>query len=341
MSKILQSLQEPSIDKEKLTISSESRTKSKERYIETQEQLADIYFSSKKPSQTLKPETIKDPLKELPAPTVIRIAEAKTTFIWPWIITTFALLICSIALFSTKKISIQVQVTDETEVSAQNQASAAVTPAVVEDLGIINPLESDLINSAIPEIQFISPLDFNFAGAAVLSSSKDRKQIVLANSSLSNLAYAVIHYSPPFNATKQRLYFEVRGALGGEQLELIFKDINGNTSLNWKTLVPMPQGLDSTWQSVSIDLASTEYFSAKQITQMRFEFGSQRTNNASNAVAMFRNFQWIPIDGVFTQMPKNLAQDGLDITALDQPIDESMPEKSTVATPSLLDEDIS
>lgn len=340
MSKILESLQDPVVNKKEQIIGSESRTKSKERYIETQEQLADIYFGAKTPPKAIDADPLKEALKELPAPTVVRIAESKTTFIWPWIITTFALLICSVALFSTKKISIQVQVSDESVVGSANQTTEAPISIITEELRIINPLDSDLINSAIPEIEFISPLDFNFAGGAVLNSSKDREQMVLANSSLSNLAYAVVHYSPPINTIKQRLYFEVRGAIGGEQLELIFKDINGNTSLNWKTLVPLPQGLDSSWQSVSVGLESTEYFSANQITQMRFEFGTQRTNNNTSAVAMFRNFQWIPVNEAYAQMPTSIIQDDLE-TAIEQPLLETPFIEADKTTILSLDEGIS
>jgi len=83
---------------------------------------------------------------------------------------------------------------------------------------------------------------------------------------------------------------------GGEQFEIVLKDANGNTSLNWKQIVPFTDGLTSEWQPAIIDFEPTQFFNPDAIQQLRIEFGSQRTGNAADATLMIRNLQWIPAE---------------------------------------------
>lgn len=97
-------------------------------------------------------------------------------------------------------------------------------------------------------------------------------------------------------------------------MELIFKDIFGNSNLNWKAVIPFPDGLKTEWQTATVKLEETEYFHADAIKQMRIEVGTQRTKNVSDAMIFLRNMQWLPLDlGAYEQS----TAEGEDVYSLD------------------------
>ena len=102
--------------------------------------------------------------------------------------------------------------------------------------------------------------------------------------------------SPPVNAAFHRLVFEARGESGGEQIELIFKDALNNSSLNAQRIIPFESGLSTHWQLAEIRLEDSAAFQAQQVTQMRIEFGTQRTDNPPDSSLFIKNIQWIPRD---------------------------------------------
>jgi len=275
MSKIIEALQEriQPTKKSKQPKSSESG----KAYEMTQQELADVYFagSGKKP-------------EKLPAPTIVRVIDKKNrTFFFPWLITTLALLLLTFALFSSKRIWIDVQIIDESVWDTARAPSPRQPPI---------PHQAVPLTATSPEdVQLLSPLNFRFAGAAVLNSSRERHMLTLMNSSLSGIAYAAMDFKPSVNALQRKLVFEARGKNGGEQLELIFKDADNNSSLNQKRIQPFPTGLSTHWQMAEITIQEGPAFHANRITQMRFEFGSQRTENESSSALFLKNIQWLPI----------------------------------------------
>lgn len=260
------------------------REREKKARTMTQKQLADIYFRSGT-GET----------QQLPAPTVIHVKEKKSFQFFPWFISLLALSISIFTLVSSKKFEIDIRILDNKPAihNAEKALGSGVDRAdVLIDKSAVN---LNLLQAAqIPEVKEMFPTQFRFAGASVLNSSKDRTHLTLANSTLASLAYAWIEYEPPINLAAYRLFFEIRGMNGGEQVELIFKDKNGNSSLNWKSIKPFDGGLLTEWQPFSLDLEATPYFDAHQIQQMRIEVGSQRTGNPADAKVMIRNLQLWP-----------------------------------------------
>lgn len=247
------------------------------------EQLADVYFQG--PRQQQQQPLISDEASpSFHSPTVVRVVDRSRSYFFPWLITLLALGLSIFTLFSSKRIAIDVRITDV----AAPQPSLTTAPIYAVSA------EAAPAASGLAEVVSLEPSDFIFSGAALLRSSKERQQLVLTNSSVSGLAYAHAMFNPPFNALGTRLYFEARGLKGGEKFEIVLKDANGNTSLNWKPIIPFPDGLSSEWKPVVIDFEPTRFFDPAAIQQIRIEFGTQRTGNAADATLMIRNLQWAP-----------------------------------------------
>lgn len=244
------------------------------------EQLADVYFQNPK-------QIAEDPQTAFHAPTVVRVVDRSRSYFLPWLITLLALALSTFALFSTKRVAIDIRITD---------AASAKPAAVPADAS--SAASSDAVDASrlIPEVVSMNPSDFIFSGAALLRSSREKQQLVLTNSSVSGLAYAHAVFNPPLPALGKRLYLEARGMKGGEKFEIVFKDANGNTSLNWKSIVPFADGVSAEWQPVIVDFEPSRFFNPNAIEQMRIEFGTQRTGNVADAAIMIRNIQWIPAE---------------------------------------------
>lgn len=242
------------------------------------EQLADVYFQNPK-------QLAEDPRGAFHAPTVVRVVDRSRSYFMPWLITLLALALSIFTLFSTKRVAIDVKIIDD---AAQIGADSTGIPP--------SHAAAHLASASLPEVVAMNPSDFIFSGAALLQSSKDKQQLVLTNSSVSGLAYAHAVFNPPLAALGKRLYLEARGLNGGEKFEIVLKDSNGNTSLNWKSLVPFEGGVSTEWRSAIIDFEPTHFFNPDAIQQLRIEFGSQRTANPANATILIRNIQWIPAE---------------------------------------------
>ena len=241
------------------------------------EQLADVYFQSPR-------HLPEDPQGTFQAPTVVRVVDRSRSYFLPWVITLAALALSTFTLFSTKRIAIDVRIMDAAAPQPQNAPPVTAQGSIA----------SSAAQRGIPEVVNLFPSDFIFSGAALLHSSRDKQQLVLTNSSVSGLAYAHAVFNPPFPALGHRLYLEARGLKGGEKFEIVFKDANGNTSLNWKAIVPFADGVTTAWQPAMVDFEPTRFFDPGTIQQLRIEFGSQRTGNAADATVLIRNLQWIP-----------------------------------------------
>lgn len=243
------------------------------------EQLADVYFQGPK-------QLSDDPQAAFHAPTVVRVVDRSRSYFLPWIITLLALILCAFALFSTKRVAIDIRIMDAavSKPAVDTEAPVRMTPEALETSRIL------------PEVLAMNPSDFIFSGAALLRSSREKQQLVLTNSSVSGLAYTQAGFNPPLAALGKRLYFEARGLKGGEKFEIVFKDSNGNTSLNWKPIAPFADGLSTEWQPAVVEFEASRFFNPESIEQMRIEFGTQRTGNSTDATLLIRNIQWIPAE---------------------------------------------
>jgi hypothetical protein len=237
-------------------------------YEATQKELAEVYFSNT--SKT----------RPMPSPTVVRVVEKRRSYMIPWVITTLALFIMVFALFSTKRIAIDINLLDD----------GMTSPARGVGLG----------DQPVPGTIEIPLTGFQFSKAAIGASNISDDVLKLGNgySAGSVSAYAATDFQPPFGAADYVLSFEARGKDGDESLEVIFKDESFQSSLNAKPIYPFPMGLSRQWQRAEIKIVSSNRFNAKKIIQLRFAMGSGRVHNASQSEIFIRNLRWKPKRGV-------------------------------------------
>ena len=135
----------------------------------TQEQLADVYFAGGEKK------------KKSEYPMVIKVVEKRSAVSFlPWLITSVALLLTALALFTTKRIFVDIHIIDEKSpyFRAERAGSASTPPSG---------------STAIPLEQVV------FEGAARLNSSSNGKSLTLANSSVANFARANVLFKSPLD----------------------------------------------------------------------------------------------------------------------------------------------
>jgi hypothetical protein len=236
-------------------------------YEATQKELAEVYFSDTSKA------------RPMPSPTVVRVVEKRRSFMMPWVFTTLALLIMVVALFSTKRIAIDINFLDD---------------------GMTSPVRGDRIgDQPVPGTIEVPLTGFQFSKAAFGASNISDDLLKLGNgySAGSASVYVATDFQPPFRATDYILSFEARGKDGNESLEVIFKDESFQSSLNAKPIYPFPVGLSRQWQRAEVKIVSTDRFNAKKITQLRFAMGSGRVHNAPQSEILIRNLRWKPKRG--------------------------------------------
>jgi hypothetical protein len=232
---------------------------------ETQEQLADVYFSGG------------DRKKKSDYPMVIKVVEKRAAAsLVPWIITSVAFLITGLALFTTKRVFIDIHVVDENS-------------------GFMRPLSGAAPDSAARSSMAV-PLDgVAFEGAARLKSSGDGKSLSLVNSSVANFARANIQFKTPLNLSASKLVFEARGAKGGENLALALKDTGNVLAFEKGIFFPFPYGLTADWQRAEIPLENlAKGFDARHVSAIRIEFGSKDAQNTPGDTLFIKDLRLVP-----------------------------------------------
>ncbi len=262
-----------------------AETKPKEVVVErtdhdlTQQQLADIYFSA-----VGKPKTSE-------VPVIIRVIEkSRTASLIPWVITFTAFLITALSLFSTKRIFVDIKLIDEK--SPYLRAIEHDGEEYAQDMGAKN-----LSSSATPLLSNkFSVQDITFEGAAYLNSSKDRSGgLTLINSSVAPFARAVLTLDPPMDLSHSHIIFYTKGGRGGENVAFVLKDKENVQGFYKGKIFPFPDKLTSSWQKaeIQVDLDTAKDFDTKNVTSLRFEFGSKDTGNKSGDTVMIKDLQWV------------------------------------------------
>lgn len=262
MSKLLEALRASTKEYPKVE-GPASPARSKSDHEATQEQLAEIYFSSGA-SERARP-------AELPAPTVIKVIErpAPSNLI-PWIIASVAFLITAFSLFSTKRIFVDVRVIDEDHPMAVSRYEERTAR---ED------------EPAPPVGQMVPIRNAVFEGAAKLKSSSTREGLSLVNSSVSPFAQASVRFDPPRDLTGAKVVFYARGTRGGERLGFAMKDRDNVLAFAKGKIFPFPDGLTTEWQRAEVPLSAVlREFNAKHVVSFRFEFGTNVQNRAGDAI---------------------------------------------------------
>lgn len=263
MSKIIEALEKVREYSARPSESARSGSESKRRpntYQATQEELAEVYFSRSGKAQ-----------QALPGPTLVRVVDRQTSYFWPWVVTTGALVFVAFALIFTGRVDVNVRMSPRNGLEPATQVSMRAGPAL--------PLLTD---------------SFYFSESAEGRSAKGGKELRIAGSLAEGQVYAALHFVPPFDARGYELEFEARGEAGGENVEIFFRDVNRQTSLNQGVLRPFPSGLAAGWEKAAVAVSSADGFDASRVALLRIETG-QRTGHTSSAGAVFiRNLKWKP-----------------------------------------------
>lgn len=273
MSKIIEALKERSTAKEIVV----ERT----GHDLTQEQLADIYFSA-----TGRPKTSE-------VPVIIRVTEkSRAATLIPWIITFTAFLVTAATLFSTKRIFVDVKLIDEKSPYLR-ALQLDEAEYVHETTAKGSPVLTDKVSANRFSIQ-----DFNFEGAAYLNSSKDRNGgLTLINSSVAPFARATLVLDPPLDLSRTHIVFYAKGGRGGENVAFSLRDKENIQGFYKGKIYPFPDRLSSSWQKaeIQVDLDTAKNFDAKNVTSLRFEFGSKDTGNKPGDTVFIKDLQWMTL----------------------------------------------
>ena len=232
----------------------------------TQEQLADVYFSSQ------------EKRKKADAPIVLRIVERPgAASLIPWIITSVAFLITAFSLFSTKRIFVDIHVVDEKHPFFRS-TEAGGAPQAHEGFQSAGPSET-------LEGQRLSMRSAVFEGAAKLSSTSDKTSLVLVNSSVASFARASLAPEVPLDLTQAKVVFYAKGNEGGENLAFALRDKGNVQAFGKGKIYPFPDGLTTDWRRAEIPLKdAVQGFNAKNVTGLRFEFGGNVRNKPGATV---------------------------------------------------------
>lgn len=244
----------------------------------TQQQLADIYFST-----TGKPKSVEPPI-------IIRVVETPRIASYiPWFIASLAFFIAILALFSSKRVMIDVKVFDEKSIRwresvSDREESSALTREATEST--VQGLTANKLSAQ----------EFAFEGAAYLNSSKDKDgTLTLINSSVAPFARANLIFDPPLDLSRARLIFYAKGGRGGETVAVALKDAENVQGFYKGKLFPFPDRLSTSWQKADISLQeeTAKDFDSSHITSLRFEFGSKDTGNKPGDTVIIKDLQWV------------------------------------------------
>lgn len=269
MSKIIDSL------KESVKELSRSQTETAPQQVRTsqeltQEQLGEIYFSNT------------DKSRRQDQPLVIKVIEKeRVVSIVPWLVSSVALLMMAFALFSTKRIFVDVRVMDDKNLAASDWQAAPAKPAV-------SPVREEGTPLMVE--------NFVFEGAAKIKSSKVGRELTLANSSVAPFAKASLFLEEPVDFSKFKIVFYARGERGGENLAVALKDVDNHLAFDKGKWFPFPSKLSTSWQRAEIKLSGVpEGFDKQRVTSLRFEFGSKDADNRPEDSLLVRDIQVVSL----------------------------------------------
>lgn len=277
MSNIIESL------KSAVRSQTQESVKKRSDYELTQEELANIYFSSSQKQRN----------PELPI--IVKVIEKQgVASAVPWIITSIAFLITAFSLFSTKRVFVDIKVIDEknpyfstTQFSPQAWPQQPVQNAVEEPAA---KTEKELFGH--PEKILLERVSFD--GASKLNSTFDRATMTLINSSVSPFARATLQFETPMNLRGGKIVFYAKGAKGGENLGVALKDRGNVLAFDKGKVNPFPRKLITEWQRAEVLLKDTlPAFDPTQVSTLRFEFGSNNQNKPGDTI-FIKEIQVVP-----------------------------------------------
>lgn len=245
----------------------------------TQQQLADIYFSS-----------ADKPRQHSDQPLVIRVVERRgAAGLLPWGIAALAFLLMAMALFSTKRVFIDVRVMDDKMLRLSEWQGPAAGDAGSPAARREGPTEA-------PAGERMPMDDFVFEGAARIRSSQNRSEMILVNSSIAPFARASLNFRKPVDLSAARIVFYARGARGGETLAFSVTDRGNRLAFEKGKMRPFGGPLTTEWQRAEVPLQEglAEGFDARSVTSLRFDFGSKDLSNRADDTILIRDLRIMP-----------------------------------------------
>ena len=255
--------------------------KKRSDYELTQEELANIYFSSSQ-----KPRN-----PELPM--IIKVVEKQgIASVVPWIITSVAFLITAFSLFSTKRVFVDIKVIDEKNPYFNGSQFVPQAWPPTQSVPAESPAKEEKEIFGHPEKILLERVSFD--GASKLNSTYDRATMTLVNSSVSPFARATVQFDGPMNLKGGKIIFYAKGAKGGENLGVALKDRGNVLAFDKGKVNPFPRKLMTEWQRAEILIKDTlPAFDATQTTALRFEFGSNNQNKPGDTI-FIKEIQIVP-----------------------------------------------
>lgn len=236
----------------------------------TQEQLAEIYFSGA------------DKTRRSDQPLVIKVIEKeRVSPVMPWFIASIALLVTAFALFSTKRIFIDVRVMDDANLATSDWSG---------------PSKSAKDAAPRSEGQPLSIENVVFEGAAKVRSGQSGRELSLVNSSVAPFAKASLFLNAPLDLSRSKIVFYAKGERGGENLAVAIKDADNRLGFDKGKYFPFPAKLSTEWQRAEITLTETPAgFDPQRVMSLRFEFGTKDADNRSGDIIKVRDIEAVTI----------------------------------------------
>ena len=249
----------------------------KSDYELTQEELANIYFTSSQKSRN----------PELPM--VIKVIERPgAASVVPWIIASAAFLITAFSLFSTERVFLDIKIIDEKHPFF---TGAPLLPPGAEPKEAAPKAEE---REYYGEAEKVFLDDVTFDGASKLNSTFDRSSMTLVNSSVAPFARATVRFEAPKNLKNGKVVFYAKGSRGGENLGVALKDRGNVLAFEKGKVYPFPRKLTHDWQRAEVPVKNTlQAFDPSQVASVRFEFGSNADNRPGDTVFV-KDIQIIP-----------------------------------------------
>ena len=119
--------------------------------------------------------------------------------------------------------------------------------------------------------------------------------LTLINSSVAPFARATLRLDPPSDFSHAKIIFYAKGGRGGENVAFALKDKENIQGFYKGKIYPFPDRLSTSWQKVEILVPeeTAKDFDSRNVTNLRFEFGSKDTGNKPGDMVLVKDLRWV------------------------------------------------
>ncbi|MFA6320970.1 MAG: hypothetical protein WCY36_03845 [Candidatus Omnitrophota bacterium] len=205
-----------------------------------------------------------------------KIKNQKRPSKFPWMIAVAALLLALVLLFFKSNIDINIKILGEIP---------SFAPAENDRFGSVQ--EKGLYLSKGSELNRYLVRNADFKGDAKSFSKISEEYIVLCNSRGSGWANYEIDLKESLDLTKLDIRYSARGEFGGEYLTVVLVDSDNRT---YRAEKDISSNLSKGWQIHTLNFKPMKKaIDIKNITAIRFEFGTLTAGNSSAATIYLKD----------------------------------------------------